>query len=695
MAAVVYLRCLGNAFVLDDIVMQVRNPDLRNWSFLWKAFTRSEFWYSDAGFIQVQEYRNYRPILNVWYWVDYHLFGLHPAPWHASIVMVHLIAVWLVFKICRRLANDSTAALLAAAAFALTPVHAGAVVWLAACGMVIGTAFTLGAFYLIMPRAGCPASARNWAAAILLYAGALLCHESMAVFPGLVACYAFLFDAADSPPTASIWMRARRAVIWTAPFAVELILYFIARRLALGFFLGNPNDLQNTLTGAQAVLTVPLVLATYLYMLVMPWQTLPNHPVLPVSSPLSAELWVPLAAIAVLVTVYLVLALRSPRRGLYLFCAAWISVTLVPMMMLHSVPHLVQDYCLYLPSVGWCILLGDLIARVARINLLARRLAFAGASAMLMVYALVLWKQEGFWHDDVAAAGGYVEGSPESVAWHWTLATHLDQEGDWAGSEREIRTAIGLEPDRTGITHPHSKQLHHYLGELLARRGDIDGAELELEKSVNGAADEDEVHPAYDPHGALLYFQGLSDAKLGRTDQGIREVAEGLEIMKRDPRPEYGPIALLYVKLAELYDLQGNQEQVEAVLRGVDSMPEGELVVGLARATICLNHSDQAGAERILRDLSERYPTNDKVLIMLGDLEFKSKQYKEALDYYQRAGAGWFGGSQLHLSIAQSLHAIGREREAIEQCRLAQALSPQDLAVRFSCAAVGKDIEGK
>ena len=76
---------------------------------------------------------------------------------------------------------------------------------------------------------------------------------------------------------------------------------------------------------------------------------------------------------------------------------------------------------------------------------------------------------------------------------------------------------------------------------------------------------------------------------------------------------------------------------------------------------------------------------------MLGDLELKSKEYKEALDCYQREGAGWYGGAQQHLSIAQSLHAMGREREAIEQCRLAQALSPQDLAVKFSCAAMGKD----
>ncbi len=72
--------------------------------------------------------------------------------------------------------------------------------------------------------------------------------------------------------------------------------------------------------------------------------------------------------------------------------------------------------------------------------------------------------------------------------------------------------------------------------------------------------------------------------------------------------PEYGPVALLYIDLAVLYDSMGNQEQVEAVLKEMDSMTEGELAVGLARARIRLKHSDKEGAERILLDLLERYP---------------------------------------------------------------------------------------
>ena len=703
---VVYSRSLGNAFVLDDVAMFVHAPDLRNWSFLWKAFTRNEFWYVDAWFLQVQQFRNYRPLFLVWCWMDYHLFGLNPAAWHASILAVYLLEVWLVFKISRRLAGGSTAALLAASLFALTPVHVAAIAWTAASCYVLGTALGLGAFYLIMPRAD--GTGRRWAAAIALYAGALLCHESLTAFPALVACYAFLFDPNDleageavESSGASLWMRVRRAIIWQAPFAVELLIYMVVRRLVLGFFVSNPYYFQNLLTDAQAVLTVPLVLVTYLTELLMPWRIVPLHPVPPVSSPLSPDFWVPLVAIVLLGAALVAVELRDPRRRLHLFCVAWMGVTFAPLMILHSMPHLVQDYYAYLPSVGWCILLGDLIAGIARLNAFARRLALGGACAMLVVYAVALWRAEPIWHDDVAAARGYVEGWPESVQWRWNLAYDLDQQGDLADAEDEIRTALRLEPDRTGsIFSPHSTDLHHYLGELLAKRGDIDGAELEFEKSFNLLQDEDKKHSprpplAYNHDGVSLYNRGLRDATAGRTGQAIGEITKGLEMMKKVPVPDYDPLAVRYIRLAELYDSTGNQQQAEAVLKAIDSMSDGEMAAGLARAGIRLNHSDQQGAERILRELSDRYPTNGEVWMQLANLEFDLKQYKQALTSYQQAGGGWFAGAGVHSSIAKTLHAMGRDREALDQCRLAAAIDPRELAARFTCAKIRNDIESK
>ena len=83
----------------------------------------------------------------------------------------------------------------------------------------------------------------------------------------------------------------------------------------------------------------------------MPWLTLPLHPVPPVSSALSPDFWVPLVAIVLLGAALVAVELRDPRRRLHLFCVAWMGVTFAPMMILHSMPHLVQDYYL-LSAVG-------------------------------------------------------------------------------------------------------------------------------------------------------------------------------------------------------------------------------------------------------------------------------------------------------------------------------------------------------
>ncbi len=187
--------------------------------------------------------------------------------------------------------------------------------------------------------------------------------------------------------------------------------------------------------------------------------------------------------------------------------------------------------------------------------------------------------------------------------------------GDLKGAEQEIRTALSLEPDPTGTVHPFSDELHHSLGELLARRGDIDGAEQEMSLSLTTPDDEDQAHPPrpprkHDETGENLYYKALADEKAGHNEQAVGEMSKGLDMMRRSPMPEDGPIAMLYIDLAVLYDSMGNQEQVEAVLKEMDSMTEGELAVGLARARIRARHSDKAGEEKILLDLSKRYPSS-------------------------------------------------------------------------------------
>lgn len=192
-------------------------------------------------------------------------------------------------------------------------------------------------------------------------------------------------------------------------------------------------------------------------------------------------------------------------------------------------------------------------------------------------------------------------------------------------------------------------------------------------------------------HARALYDRGLRDASAGRTDLAIDELTASLDVLRRDPMPDDGPVALRYVKLAELLDSKEKTAKVTDILMNLDSLSQGELASDLARAKICLNHGDDSCAEVLLRDLSHRYPTNYDVLILLGDLEFRRQNYAEALDCYTRAGGGWFGGTEVHLSMAKSLHALGRSAEASDQCRMAGALDPRDRATQFACIQIGVD----
>ena len=336
---------------------------------------------------------------------------------------------------------------------------------------------------------------------------------------------------------------------------------------------------------------------------------------------------------------------------------------------------------------------------LSRKSTVARRFAVGSAVAMLVVYAVTLWRVQRYWHDDVTAAKGYVEGCPISTAWHLTLARYLEQTGDLIQAENEVRTALSLEPDSTGTIHPDTKELDQILGELMAKRGDIAGAELQLRKSMSDTSEHDAPsspdHVAHVQRILLLYEQGLRDKATGRSDQAIPELTEALDKMESFLTPEFFPLSLHYVPLVELYDSRGDSARVNSLLEKLNSMPEGELAVGLARAEIMLNRNDKRRAERILLELADKYPDNPEVLFRLGGVQADLNENEQALNSYQRI-PHWIAHPRLYASMAKSLHAMGRDREALDQCRLAMALaSPHDLETLFICTQIQYSVDNK
>lgn len=614
-----YLRCLGDGFVFDDASMIVKNRFIGSWAFFWNSFIHDSWWFMDPTQLPQSSY--YRPLQDTWFGIHFHLFGLNPAGWHATMVALNLVVVWLVFKIAVALTGELQVGLLAALLFGVMPVHAEAVVWVSAIPLPLSAALELGALYLFISRAG--GGARNWLVALLLYAGALLTHESAVAFPVLVALYVFLLESlggaggAESAPS-PLKPRLWSAMVCATPFAILTLLYLALRWWVLGF-ISRPMPV-NRMTGAQTLLTIPEVLATDLVLLVIPWVASPAHHPTIVTSPASPRFYLPAAALVVLAAAFGWSLRNHPRRRLYLFCAIWAGIAIGPMMNLRGIFQgaLIQDRYLYVPSLGWCVMVADVAIRFARKGVRARQIALAGAAALIVVYAASLWSVQGFWHDNVAFYTRLVEVSPEEPSWHYAFGVALEDRADLVGAEREYKKALSL-----------------------------------------------------DPASPALYDLGVVHARLGRFKEAATEQAEGLKRLTQ-------PRADAYVGLAQIYELNGDQARSEAALKYAESLPGGDHVAALARAQIKFNHADISGAETILRDLAGRDPYDPRVWTMLGLTAAAHKLNQEALANYQRAMALAPRDPFSRFLAALALHKLGRDREALEQCRVVLALSPND-----------------
>ena len=456
--------------------MIVINRSIADWAMVWRSFVNDSWWFRNPYKLPQSAY--YRPLQDVWLSLNYHLFGFAPAGWHVLTIAMHLIAVWLVFRIARELTDSRSTPIIGATLFGVLPIHAQAVVWPTAIPLPMSAVFMLAAFLFFIRRERDAKASKLLAP--LLYAMALLSHESAATFPLLVMAYVVLLAPAapaepGAPSRMATWReRLVQAAVAAAPFFVELAAYLMIRFLVLGFI--SRLNLTSTMTRTDELLTLPSVLATYALMLIEPWRASPVHPVEIVSSVAASGFYLPLLAMMAL-AVGAAYALWNDRRNkFYLFCALWIAASMIPALNLRAFTPiaLVEDRYLYMASAAWCMAIAELaVSYLPKLESSGRLLA-AATAIVVVVCAGILFHVESFWHDEYALFSTCVEQSPRSSLCHDRLGVAMVDRGELNGAEQQFQLAHEIAPD-IGVN------LYH-LGSLHVRMGHVDQALDEIKR---------------------------------------------------------------------------------------------------------------------------------------------------------------------------------------------------------------------
>ena len=463
---VVYSGSLFFDFVWDDWPQIVNSPIVRSWSNLPRAFG-SDLWYHMA---RHQVY--YRPLFVAWSMLNYALFGLRPWGWHLGALLAHVAAVASVFWLARKLGLEYWTAALAALIFALHPIHIEAVAWISAASDSMVTMFVALAFVAFLNGRDPTRTKRFawWAASFVLLACALLTKEMAVTFAALVGIYAWLHPAQGRTSPAQ---RVLGAVIEAMPYVLVTVAYVLLRKDALPDATGQFDPGHGMV---DVVRTLPLVLSFYLWKLLVPVGLTGLYYTPYVTSAILSQVVAPILALGG-VLVGLWYWNRREGKSTVAFAGLWLLVALAPALYLRNFGDgdFVRDRYIYLPSVGFAILLAMGCQRLPSIKQWSAQTVRVGAVLLLCVaYVGASLAQQVYWASDLLLwTRGYAL-YPENPYAAVGLAAEYSKRG---ANDRAIELA-----ESAAKQHPNLTYAPLALAENYIRAGRFDEGRFWLQR---------------------------------------------------------------------------------------------------------------------------------------------------------------------------------------------------------------------
>ncbi|MCW5892540.1 MAG: tetratricopeptide repeat protein [bacterium] len=452
-------------------------------------------------------------------WLEWQVHGLDPRGYHRTNVLLHALNALLAWAVLRQLAVPG--AFLAAALFALHPVHVESVAWVTERKNVLSGAFFLAALWCWLRAALGGGRAALWAASFVLYGGALLAKSVTVTLP-LVAVLL-------------VWWRRGRLERRDLLVALPFVLVGVAAGLMTIW-------VERTVVGAQGVhwdlspqgrvLIAGRALWFYLHALVWPQNLTFVYPRWEVDAAVPWQWLFPLAALGAAAVLW---AARG-RLGLGpLLAAACFAILLAPALGFVDVYPMrysfVADHFQYLASLAPLALVAAIVWR-------GGRPAWLAAGVAIAVLGVLTWRQahayrdaETLWRDTLAK-------NPSAAMAHVNLGMLLYGQGRVQEAVREYEQALAVAPPEADVVGNLGIALH-----ALGRPAE---ARARFEEAVALAPGDAGVR--------LNLANGLAAA--GEYD---RAVAEYLEALRR--RPAY-PDA--HANLGNVLVMQGRVKEARA-----------------------------------------------------------------------------------------------------------------------------------
>ncbi|XP_038834250.1 protein O-mannosyl-transferase TMTC1-like [Salvelinus namaycush] len=693
LCALCYSNSLHGEFVHDDVWAISNNPDVRPGSSLQNIFT-NDFW--GKRMADNTSHKSYRPLCILTFKLNILLGGMTPLYFHVVNVCLHCAVTCLLMHTCDRCVfDDPRLAFLTALLFAVHPIHTEAVSGIVGRADVLACMLFLLAFLSYIRSVGVcgsadslPSTVSVWAlgASLLLGTCAMLVKETGITVFGVCVLYDALVLCRKPLLLHLSGSKMKDLLRISVPFlkracAVSLYVAVIMsfRLWLMGGSMPLFSEQDNPASFSPHLLTRFL---TYCYLLAFNAWLLLSPAVLCYdwqvgSIPLVESLWdtrnvaaLLLGVVMVALCLHCVMSLQRLESREVLLGVLFLVCPFIPASNLFfRVGFVVAERVLYMPSMGYCILVAHGLGRLC--SVVGRWGTTALTVSTLLLLLLFSWKtvqQNDIWLSREALFRSGIQTLPHNAKVHYNYANFLKDRGRHQEAIHHYKTALRLYPrhasamNNLGTLTRHPEDAEHYYRTAL------------------------DTNPQH--NRALFNLGNLLKS------QGKKEEAEAL---LRDSI-RFGPhFADAYSSLASLYAEQKRfAEANDVYLQGIESCPDssdlhnnyGVFLVDTGEGDLAAAHYQHAvrlkpahyvamvNLGRLLRSSNENKEAESwykkalqvtrkvDILTPLGALYYNTGRYEEALQVYREAATLQPDSTDIWLALAQVLAMAGRSKEA-------------------------------
>ena len=507
---IIYANSLGGSFVWDDTVLikdnvALRSPN-RSLDFIgqsWRGGTISRAYPA-------------RPVQIITYVAEYSLWKLNVFGYHLVSVIFHILAAICVWQLVNLLFRNNLLALLTSLFFMVHPVHTEAVSYISGLADPMSAVFILSCLIFYIKGVEDKNIYFNMAAAVLCVL-ALLTRENSVMLPVLILLYHYI-------------SKERVRIKDIAPVFIITGIYIALKVTALKPIcpiLCNTTPLQR-LPGFFVAIT------NYLRLLVLPFGLHMEY------GTKFFTFGYPQAVIGLSISAALVaLAFIYRRKSpLIFFSISWFLIMLLPQSNLIPVNAYMAEHWLYLPSIGFALLISEGILYIYKYKLW-RAAALGIAAALLIFYAFLTIRQNDYWKEPINFYERTVKYAPWSKGAYTNLAALYNDAGRQADAIRIYERVLEIDSN-----YPIACS---NLAKIYGEMGRRDEATALFERAI--ARD----------RNCVLAYNNLANiySDMGKRDEAVALYKKAIEI-----NPGF---ALAYNNLANRYGEMGRYDEAIAL----------------------------------------------------------------------------------------------------------------------------------